>query len=87
MTRHGSGRSASYRRRSATSCLKADHSSRRRAARRLLHWRIHWPALRSGDQPAHPFSGWTPNRHCLARIAARHALGSHSDKPPAALSL
>jgi hypothetical protein len=28
MTRHGGGRSASYRRRSATSCLKADHSNR-----------------------------------------------------------
>jgi hypothetical protein len=34
MTRHGSGRSASYRRRSATDCLKADRSNRRRAARR-----------------------------------------------------
>ena len=29
MTRHGSGRSASYRRRSATGCSKADHSNRR----------------------------------------------------------
>src|SRR5258706_12176577 len=34
MTRHGSGRSASYRRRSATGCLKAARSNRRRAARR-----------------------------------------------------
>src|SRR5258705_13553796 len=31
MTRHGSGRSASYRRRSATDCLKAARSNRRRA--------------------------------------------------------